>query len=134
VRLLVASLLHKAVVNAPHPLDRRCTLAGSTYRQPDWRSFVKYLIRNAATERLGWILDGLDGQEDWGDDAIDVIAPEFAITAPPSRIVELTRQRSAAYARTAPPDYVNLDGRSHPSRLDAPAAHGFRRLPADTPQ
>jgi predicted kinase len=67
---------------------------------------VKYLIRNAATERLGWILDGLDGQEDWGADAADVIAPEFAAVAPPGRIVELTRQHSAAFAPVA---VVGLD-------------------------
>jgi predicted kinase len=62
---------------------------------------LKYLVRNAAAERLGWILDGLDGQPDWGADAAEVIAPQFAAMVAPSRFVERTRHRSAAYAPVA---------------------------------
>jgi predicted kinase len=62
---------------------------------------LRYLVRSAALERLTWLLDGLDGHEDWGGDADEVIAPEFAAMVPPGRIVELARQRSAAYAPVA---------------------------------
>lgn len=44
--------------------------------------FLKYLVRSAAMDRLGWILDGLDGQEGWGSDAADVLAPEFTAIRP----------------------------------------------------
>jgi hypothetical protein len=33
-------------------------------------------------DRLGWILDGLNGAVDWGSDAAEVLAPE---SGPPGR-------------------------------------------------
>ena len=74
---------------------------------------MKYLVRSAAMDRLGWILDGLDGQEGWGSDAADVLAPEFTAIRPAHRLVELTRQRSAAHAPVA---VVGIDITGHTAR------------------
>jgi predicted kinase len=67
-------------------------------------------------DRLGWILDGLDGQEGWGSDAADVLAPEFTATRPAHRLVGLTRQRAAAHA---PVTVVGIDitGRTARARI-----------------
>jgi hypothetical protein len=62
---------------------------------------LRHLVRSAALDRLGWILDGLDGQQDWGSDADDMLAPEFTAIVPARRVVELTRQRSATHAPVA---------------------------------
>ena len=37
---------------------------------------MRYLVSSPATDRIGWILDGLNGAADWGGDAADVLAPE----------------------------------------------------------
>lgn len=59
---------------------------------------MRYLVSNAAAERLGWILDGLSGQQGWGGNAADVMAPEFAEAVPPGRFADAYRQRAAALA------------------------------------
>jgi predicted kinase len=67
---------------------------------------VKYLARGAAAERLDWILDGLGGAEDWGEDAAAVLAPEFAAAVTPQRFAEVFRRHAAALA---PVSVVGLD-------------------------
>jgi predicted kinase len=62
---------------------------------------VKYLATSPATDRLGWILDGLNGAAGWGGDAADVLAPEFAARVPPDLFAEVVRQRAAALAPIA---------------------------------
>jgi predicted kinase len=59
---------------------------------------VKYLVSNGATDRLGWILDGLNGSEGWGADVADVLAPEFAAALPPGRFTEIYLRRAAEFA------------------------------------
>jgi hypothetical protein len=44
---------------------------------------VRYLVSGPAMDRLGWILDGLNGAADWGGDAADVLAPEFTARVAP---------------------------------------------------
>ncbi len=39
---------------------------------------MRNLVSSPATERLGWLLDGLNGEADWGGDAADVLAPSSA--------------------------------------------------------
>ncbi len=41
---------------------------------PAPEGFVRYLVSGPAVDRLGWILDGLNGAADWGSDAADVRA------------------------------------------------------------
>jgi len=62
---------------------------------------VKYLATSPATDRLGWILDGLNGAAGWGGDAADVLAPEFAALVPPEMFAARVRQRAAALAPVA---------------------------------
>ena len=59
---------------------------------------MRYLVSSPAVDRLGWILDGLNGVADWGGDAADVLAPEFAALMPPDAFAERVRQRAAAFA------------------------------------
>jgi predicted kinase len=59
---------------------------------------VHDLESTPALRRLEWILDGLAGTPDWGGDAADVFAPEFAKWRSPHDYVALTRSRSARYA------------------------------------
>ena len=59
---------------------------------------MKYLARGAATDRLGWLLDGLSGVPGWGEDAAARMAPEFAAAMPPERLAEVFRRHSAALA------------------------------------
>jgi len=59
---------------------------------------VRYLVSSPAVDRLGWLLDGLNGAGDWGDDAADVLAPEFTALVPPDAFTERVRQRAAAFA------------------------------------
>jgi len=49
-------------------------------------------------DRLGWILDGLNGAADWGSDAADVLAPEF----PPWTGEVLTIDAVQSLARNLP--------------------------------
>jgi hypothetical protein len=44
---------------------------------------VRYLFRSPAADRLGWILDGMNGAAGWGGDVAEVLAPEFAALVPP---------------------------------------------------
>jgi predicted kinase len=81
--------------------------------RPDPGGFVRYLISSPATDRLGWILDGLNGAADWGSDAADVLAPEFAALVPPDAFAERVRQRAAAFA---PGIVTGLDTSDHTAR------------------
>lgn len=54
---------------------------------------VRYLVASPAMDRLGWMLDGLQGTAGWGGDAADVLAPEFAARMPPDTFAERVRQR-----------------------------------------
>ena len=62
---------------------------------------MKYLAASPATDRLGWLLDGLNGVPGWGGDAAGVLAPEFAAVMPPDRFAERVRQRAAVFAPLA---------------------------------
>jgi predicted kinase len=59
---------------------------------------VKYLARGGATERLGWLLDGLSGAPGWGEDAAANMAPKFAAAMPPERLAEVYRRHAADLA------------------------------------
>jgi predicted kinase len=74
---------------------------------------VRYLASSPALDRLGWILDGLNGAADWGSDAADVLAPEFAALVPPDVFTERVRQRAVAFA---PATVTGLDTSGHMSR------------------
>jgi predicted kinase len=74
---------------------------------------VRYLVSSPAMDRLGWILDGLNGAADWGGDATDVLAPEFAALVPPHAFTELVRARAAAFA---PCTVTGLDTGDHMAR------------------
>jgi predicted kinase len=62
---------------------------------------MKYLVASSATDRLGWVLDRLNGSAGWGADAAEVLAPEFSAIVPPGRFVEFVRQRAATFAPLA---------------------------------
>jgi predicted kinase len=74
---------------------------------------VRYLVSSPATDRLGWILDGLNGAADWGGDAADVLAPEFAALIPPDAFAARVRQRAAAFA---PGIVTGFDSGDHSAR------------------
>jgi predicted kinase len=67
---------------------------------------VKYLARGGATERLGWLLDGLGGAPGWGEDAAANMAPKFAAAMPPERLAEVFRRHADALA---PVSVIGLD-------------------------
>jgi hypothetical protein len=67
---------------------------------------MRYLVSSPAMDRLGWVLDGLNGEAGWGGDAADVLAPEFAALVPADRFAELVRQRAASFA---PVTVIGLD-------------------------
>ena len=75
-------------------------------RRIDPRPSGSCLTRNPAVQRLAWVLDGLDGMDGWGQDAGQVIAPEFAARLPAERITAMIRGRSAGFA---PVDVINVD-------------------------
>jgi hypothetical protein len=83
-----------------------------TYRS-DSGGFVRYVVSSPAVDRLDWILDGLNGAADWGGDAADVLAPEFAALVPPDVFAERVRQRAAAFA---PGIVIGFDTGDHTSR------------------
>jgi predicted kinase len=58
---------------------------------------VRYEIENPAMRRLEWLLDGLDGQSDWGDDAADVLAPGFTAQVPIDTFIARVQQRALTY-------------------------------------
>jgi hypothetical protein len=64
-------------------------------------------------DRLSWILEGLNGAADWGGDAADVLAPEFAALVPPDVFAERVRQRAAAFA---PGAVTGFDAGDHTAR------------------
>lgn len=74
---------------------------------------MRYLVSSPAVDRLGWILDGLNGAAGWGGDAADVLAPEFAALVPPDAFAERVRQRAAAFA---PGVVTGLDTSGHTAR------------------
>ena len=74
---------------------------------------MRYLVSSPAMDRLGWILDGLNGAADWGSDAAGVLAPEFAALVPPDVFTERVRQRAKAFA---PGTVTGLDTSDHTAR------------------
>ena len=74
---------------------------------------MRNLVSGPAMDRLGWILDGLNGRPDWGNDAAEVLAPEFAALVPPAVFTERVRQRAAAFA---PATVTGLDTSDHAAR------------------
>jgi predicted kinase len=74
---------------------------------------VRYLVSSPAVDRLGWILDGLNGAPGWGGDAADVLAPEFAALVSPEAFTERVRQRAAA---SAPGIVTGFDTSDHTAR------------------
>ncbi len=81
--------------------------------RPDFGGFVRYLVSSPAVDRVGWILDGLNGAAGWGRDAADVLAPEFAALVSPDAFTERVRQRAAAFA---PGVVTGLDTGEHMAR------------------
>ena len=119
---------------------------------------MRHLVPGPATDRLDWLLDGLNGDAGWGGDAADVLAPPFAALIPAAEFAARMRQRAAALApltvtgvetgeRTARADVRDRDARAHvvtctveelaPHRITAAAAiplipsYLTPRLPAD---
>lgn len=78
-----------------------------------WRVLAIPGLPSSATDRLGWILDGLNGAADWGSDASNVLAPESAALVPPDAFAERVRQRAAAFA---PGTGTGLDTSDHTAR------------------
>jgi predicted kinase len=74
---------------------------------------VRYLLSGPATDRLDWILDGLNGAPDWGGDAAEVLAPEFAALVPPDVFAARVRQRASAFA---PGTVIGFDAGDHTAR------------------
>jgi predicted kinase len=74
---------------------------------------MRNLVSSPAMERLGWILDGLNGAAGWGGDAADVLAPEFAALVPPEVFTERVRQRAATFA---PATVTGFDMSDHTAR------------------
>jgi predicted kinase len=74
---------------------------------------VRYLVSSPALDRLGWILDGLNGAAGWGGDAAGVFAPEFAALVPPDVFAEHVRQRAAIFA---PVTVTGFDTGDHMAR------------------
>jgi predicted kinase len=74
---------------------------------------VRYLVSGPAMDRLGWILDGLNGADGWGGDAADVLAPEFAALVPPDVFAERVRRRAATFA---PGTVTGFDSGEHTAR------------------
>jgi predicted kinase len=64
-------------------------------------------------DRLGWILDGLNGAAGWGADAADALAPEFAALVPPDVFTERVRQRATIFA---PATVIGFDTNDHTAR------------------
>jgi predicted kinase len=96
---------------------------------PDPGGFVRYLVSGPAVERLSWILDGLNGAADWGGDAADVLAPEFAALMPPDAFTERVRQRAAAFA---PGIVTALDTGDHTARARVRVRDGSVQVVACT--
>lgn len=59
---------------------------------------MQRFITGPAVARLEWVLDGLDGERGWGDDAAEVLAPAFAEAVPPEQYVKITRRRAMDYS------------------------------------
>ena len=74
---------------------------------------MRYLVSSPAVERLGWILDGLNGTPDWGSDAANVLAPEFAALVSADAFTERVRQSGAAFA---PGIVTGFDTSGHTAR------------------
>jgi predicted kinase len=74
---------------------------------------VRYLVSGPAMDRLGWILDGLNGAAGWGGDAADVLAPEFTALVPPDTFTGRVRQRAAAFA---PCTVIAFDANDHTAK------------------
>jgi predicted kinase len=74
---------------------------------------MRYLFSGPATDRIGWILDGLNGAADWGGDAADVLAPEFAALVPPDVFTDRVRQRASVFA---PGTVIGFDAGDHTAR------------------
>ena len=74
---------------------------------------MRYLVSSPAMDRLGWILDGLNGAADWGSDAADILAPEFVALVPPDVFTERVRQRAVAFT---PSTVTGLDTSDHTAR------------------
>lgn len=74
---------------------------------------MRYLVSGPAMDRLGWILDGLNDAPQWGTDAAEVLAPEFAALVPPDVFTGRVRQRAAVFA---PATVTGLDTSDHAAR------------------
>jgi predicted kinase len=58
---------------------------------------VRHGIDCPAMDRLEWLLDGLAGQADWGQDAAEVLAPTFNALVPTDVFVARIRARALTY-------------------------------------
>jgi hypothetical protein len=76
-------------------------------------------------DRLGWILDGLNGAAEWGSDAAEVLAPELAALVPPDVFTERVRQLAAAFA---PGTVTGLDASGHTARVRVRVRDGTVQL------
>lgn len=74
---------------------------------------MQHLVSSPAVDRLGWILDGINGAAGWGGDVADVLAPEFAALVPPEVFAERVRERAAAFA---PGTVIGIDTGDHRAR------------------
>jgi hypothetical protein len=75
--------------------------------------------KTPASQRLRWILDGLDGVDGWGDDAGTVLAPEFLVQVPAQTFVDVVRKRSTLYAPVSVTE-VKVDEHDAQARIAAP--------------
>jgi len=82
---------------------------------------VRHLVSGPATDRLDWILDGLNDDADWGGDAADVLAPQFAALLPPEAFAARIRQRAVALA---PVTVTGVETSDHKARADVRGRDG----------
>lgn len=87
---------------------------------------MRYLAASAVLDRLGWILDGLNGTPGWGDDAAEMLAPDFAAIMPPGRFVEGVRKLAAAAAPIAVVGFDASDGSDNSHGGDSKATARVR--------
>lgn len=86
---------------------------------------MRHFATSPATDRLEWILDGLNGGAGWGGDAAEALAPAFAALVPPEEFVRRVRLRAAAFG---PVSVIGLDTNARTARARARGRDGMVRV------
>jgi Predicted kinase len=78
-----------------------------------WEGTVRYAPQGPAIRRLEWMLDGLWGDEAWGHDVAEALAPEYTVRVAPDEFARRMRARSTSYA---PLGVVGVEATGHTAR------------------